>query len=358
MADSAQRTEKPTPRRLERARKEGDFPASREFVTAVHFLGAVVLSVAFGGAVLTTLMQTTRRLLVAAFAPRFTVDTFMTVARDLMAPVFVPLALGGLGLLALVATAQLATTRLGLAGKKLLPDLKRLNPAPRLSNLLGQNVPLFLQALVLLPLVAAVVYFELAENLGALLELSWMGPQPALVRIAATVETLLWRTAGLFLLIGLADLIWQRRRHLRRLRMTKHEVREEHKEAEGNPHIKQRVRRIQRDLARRHMMKEIPKATAVIVNPTHYAVAIRYSVPQPGEAGSAPKVVAKGKNYLAMRIRKKAQEHRVPIVENPPLARALHSSVEVGQEIPAHLYRAVAEVLAYIYRLMGGRLPG
>jgi flagellar biosynthetic protein FlhB len=115
-----------------------------------------------------------------------------------------------------------------------------------------------------------------------------------------------------------------------------------------------RIRRLQRDLARRNMMKEIPKATAVIVNPTHYAVAIRYSL----ESSAAPKVVAKGRNYLAARIRAKAIENQVPIVENPPLAQALYKSVEVGQEIPAHLYRAVAEILAYIYRLMGGHLPG
>jgi flagellar biosynthetic protein FlhB len=107
-------------------------------------------------------------------------------------------------------------------------------------------------------------------------------------------------------------------------------------------------------LLRRQMMKEVPKATAVIVNPTHYAVAIRYSADSPG----APKVVAKGKNYLALRIRQKALEHQVPIVENKPLAQALYKSVQVGQEIPANLYRAVAEILAYIYKLMGGRLPG
>jgi flagellar biosynthetic protein FlhB len=135
--------------------------------------------------------------------------------------------------------------------------------------------------------------------------------------------------------------------------MTKQEVREEVKEQESSPQVKMRIRRIQRDLARRQMMKELPKATAVIVNPTHYSVAIRYSIETPG----APRIVAKGKNYLAKRIRQLALEHQVPIVENPPLARALYTSVEVGQEIPSHLYRAVAEILAYIYKLMNGRLP-
>ena len=138
------------------------------------------------------------------------------------------------------------------------------------------------------------------------------------------------------------------RRHYKSLRMTKLEVRDELKETEGNPQIKQRVRRIQRDLARRNMMKEIPNATAVIVNPTHYAVAIRYDM----EGMAAPRVLAKGKNYLALRIRQIAIDHQVPIVENQPLAQALYKSADVGQEIPPHLYRAVAEVLAYIYKLM------
>jgi flagellar biosynthetic protein FlhB len=153
--------------------------------------------------------------------------------------------------------------------------------------------------------------------------------------------------------MGFIDLLWQRSRYTKQLRMSKHDIREESKEQQGNPQIKMRIRRIQRDMARRNMMKEVPTATAVIVNPTHYAVAIKYSM----EGGGAPKVVAKGKNYLALRIRQKAIESEVPIVENPPLAQALYKSVDVGKEIPADLYRAVAEILAYIYRLMGGRLP-
>jgi len=202
--------------------------------------------------------------------------------------------------------------------------------------------------------VGAVVWYEAGENRDALLELVWLAPKPAAARIGTILSTLLWRAAGFFVVIGAIDLFWQRHRYMKQLRMSKQEIREEAKEQEASPHMKMRIRRIQRDLARRQMMKEIPTATAVIVNPTHYAVAIRYSL----ESGAAPRVVAKGKNYLAQRIRKKALEHQVPIVENPPLARALYESVEVGQEIPGHLYRAVAEILAYIYRLMNGRLPG
>jgi flagellar biosynthetic protein FlhB len=355
----AQRTEKPTQRRLDRARKEGNFPASREFVNAAHFAGVVALITLFSGDFLFRLIRMMRRVLATAFSTPVSQQQFVALARQIISPDFLPLILGGLGLLVLLIAVQLGTTKGGISLQKLAPDIKRLNPLSKLTGLPGQNFPVFVQALLLLPLVGAVLYWEVSENLNAFLELPWLDPRTALARVGDTLGTLLWRAAGLFFLIGIIDLVWQRRRYMNQLKMTKQEIREEHKEQEGNPQIKARVRRLQRDMARKQMMKEVPTATAIIVNPTHYAVAIRYTLPAgPGEPGSAPRVVAKGKNYLAARIRKLANEHQIPIVENPPLARALYKSVDVGQEIPAHLYRAVAEILAYIYRLMGGRLPG
>jgi flagellar biosynthetic protein FlhB len=152
---------------------------------------------------------------------------------------------------------------------------------------------------------------------------------------------------------GAVDLFRQKRRYQQDMRMSKQEIRDELKEVEGSPLMKQRIRRLRRDTARRRMMQEVAKATAVIVNPTHYAVALKYSMHSAG----APTVVAKGKNYLALRIKQRAIDNQVPLVENPPLAQALYKSVDVGQEIPAQFYRAVAEILAYIHRLMNGRLP-
>ncbi len=149
-------------------------------------------------------------------------------------------------------------------------------------------------------------------------------------------------------------LVRERAHYSKRLRMSKQDLRDEAKDTDGNPQTKARIRRIQRDMRRRNMMRDVAKATAVIVNPTHYAVAIQYEQ----GAMAAPQVVAKGKNYLAARIRQRAIENQVPIIENPPLAQALYKSVDVGQEIPAHLYRAVAEILAYIFKLMGNSRPG
>ena len=356
---NAEQTEKPTQRRLDKARKEGNFPASREFTGAVHFAGVAILISMFSGDFLARLIRLTRHLLSLAFTTSLSQQKFVAIARTLIAPDLLPLIFGGFALAVLVVAIQLGSTKLGISFAKLVPDLKRLNPLPRITGLPGQNLPTFIQALLLLPLVGVVLYYELTENINSFMELPWLHPRPALARVGLTLETLLWRAAALFLLIGTIDLLWQRHRYMKQLRMSKQEIREESKESEGNPQIKARVRRIQRDMARKQMMKEVAKASAIIVNPTHYAVAIRYTLPgAPGEPAAAPRVVAKGKNFLAARIRDRAREHQVPIVENPPLARALYKSVDVGQEIPAHLYRAVAEILAYIYRLMNGRLPG
>jgi flagellar biosynthetic protein FlhB len=349
-----QRSEKPTQQRLNKARKEGNFPASREFISAVQFTGFVTLSVTFGGSLMRQVGMLMRTLLAFAFTGEVTVARLVTLLRYEIVPRFVPLMLAGFALVVLSVVAQLGTTRLGISLEKLMPDIKRLNFIKNVTSLPGRNLPVFLQALALLPLIGYVVYYEASENLDSFLELPWMGAQPAMARLGSTIETLLWRAVALFLLVGVCDLIWQNHRYTKQLRMTKHEVKQEAKEQQGSPHVKQRIRRLQRDMARRSMMKEIESATAVIVNPTHYSVAIKYAM----DGASAPKVVAKGKNYLAARIRKRAIEAGVPIVENPPLARALYASVDVGQEIPTHLYRAVAEILAYIYRLMNGKLPG
>lgn len=224
----------------------------------------------------------------------------------------------------------------------------------RIRQMPSENLASLGQSLLAIPVFAWMLFAVTRDHATVLASLPRMQPKAAASAVAQAVSDLLWKTAYLFLFLGCLDLLRQRARWAKQLRMTKQEVRDEQKTSEGNPLIKMRIRRIQRDLLRRRMMQQVPKATAVIVNPTHYAVAIRYQVGQM----QAPKVVAKGKNWLALRIRETAIRNQVPIVENPPLAQALYGSVDVGQEIPAHLYQAVAEVLAYIFRLMKGRLPG
>lgn len=352
-AAQGERTEQPTPRRLQQARKEGRFAVSRDFVHASHFFAFVVLASALAPAVWAAGRAMMRGQLRRAFEGNLTLPVAGEWAWE-AARQAAPLAAAGLSLAVLALVSHLTVTRFGLATAKLAPDWKRLNPAPRLRSMAQQNLQNGLIALLLLPLFGAVLWVAVGDNLDLFLSLPLGGIETAVARGGAAIEGLLWKGALVFLGLGCVDLWRQTRKHAAELRMSRQEIRDELKEAEGDPQTKARIRRIQRDLLRRKMMSQVPTATAVVVNPTHYAVALRYDMHAPG----APVVVAKGKNYLALRIKQKAIEHQVPVVENPPLAQTLYKSVQVGQEIPPALYRAVAEVLAYIYRVLNGRLPG
>jgi flagellar biosynthetic protein FlhB len=278
----------------------------------------------------------------------------LDISRHMLVTVLRLLAPAAGVLLVVTLGTQLGATQLGVSLKKLAPDLQRLNPLSRLRDLPKQNLPALLRAAVMLPVFGMAVYGIIRDNLFAYMALPFQGVESGFGQVCGSLGTLLWKACAVFLVFGAVDLLRQRSRYRKDLKMSKQEIRDEFKETEGNPQMKARIRRIQRERLRHQMMKEVPKATAVIVNPTHYAVALRYTL----DSMATPVVVAKGKNYLALRIRQRAMEHQVPIVENPPLAQALYGSVEVGQEIPAHLYRAVAEILAYVYKLMNGRLPG
>lgn len=351
MADQGQKTEKPTKRKLDKARREGQFPASREFLAALQFLTFVALLGAGASGFLDRAREMTRYFLRAAFHLQLTPHAVAGIYHNSVGRIFQPLLWMGVCLTGVALAAQLGSTRLGVSLHKLVPDPKRLNPLEKIRNVPRQNAASFFQALLFLPLLALAVYTICRANLAAFAGLARVGVWPALAVIGSSLKDLLWKAGFLFLAIGCLDFLRVYRLHNKALYMTKQEVREELKETEGNPQIKNRIHRIQRDLARRNMMKEVPKATAVIVNPTHYSVAIRYEM----ESMAAPRVLAKGKNYLARRIRELALQHAVPIIENQPLAQALYKSADVGQEIPPHLYRAVAEVLAYVFKLMHPR---
>lgn len=353
MADNGQRTEQPTPKRLDKARKEGQFPTARQFVPAMQFLVFVALLEAWGGQWLGELRLLMRQTLAAAFTAQ-PEGQVVELSRHLLVRLLRLLAPAAGALLLATLGMQLIATRLGVSLKKLAPDLKRLNPLSRLRELPRQNLPALARALVMLPLFGLAVYGIIQDRLFAYMALPFQTVETGFRQACGSLGALLWKACGVFLLFGAVDLFRAQRRYRKDLRMSKQEMRDEVKETEGNPQMKARIRRIQRERLRHKMMKEVPKATAVIVNPTHYAVALRYAM----DSMATPVVVAKGKNYLAKRIRQRATECQVPIIENPPLAQALYRSVEVGQEIPAHLYRAVAEILAYVFKLMNGRLPG
>ena len=354
MADQSQRTEKPTQKRLDKSREEGKFPASRDMVQAVQFLVFTILITTRAAEWIDGAGRASKRIITAGFSGELTPSAFASLfGRHLLNQLGSTLMAGSMLTLAALGT-QFAVTQFGFSFSKLRPDFSRLNPVPRLSSLGPQNLMQALKASVLLPVLVIAVWLAIRQNLEGFLALTWLPVRPGTVEVGTALTRLLWYGTALLMLSGLLDWSWQRRRLNQTLKMSKQEIRDESKESEGNPETKGRIRRLQREAARRNMMKEVAMATAVIVNPSHYAVAIHYQI----EGASAPRVVAKGRDYLALRIRQRAVDLQIPIVENKPLAQALYKSVEVGQEIPPHLYRAVAEILAYIYRLMNGRLPG
>ncbi len=354
MSDSGQKTEKPTQRRIKKAREDGNFASAKTFVSAVQFLAFVALVHAWGPQWIQTIHSSLAQLLNHALEAHIDSTSLIPLSLNLVRQTLFPMISLGAVLLTVTLAAQLLVTRLGVSLKKLTPDLKRLSPLQKLKELPKQNLPALVQALIMLPVFGASVYFLVKDNFESLLTLPLKSVVSGATQVGGTLESLLWKASALFLVFGFVDLFRQQRRYNKDLRMSKQEIRDEMKEVEGSPLMKSRIRRLRRDMARRRMMQEVPTATAVIVNPTHYAIALKYSM----NAQSAPKVVAKGKNYLALRIRKKAVEAGVPLIENPPLAQALYKSVDVGQEIPTEFYKAVAEILAYIYRLMNGRFPG
>ena len=352
MSDKSSKTEQPTPRRKQKARDEGRFAVSREAFSA--FLTVITLAGLFWmqDDVSRFSMQHFRAALVACFrpsmvhadlSPRFFDNPFGILAQ--LAAVLACVTLFGF-------IVQLALTGGGFSAKLLMPSAKRFNPVTKLSGLPKQNMAALVQSVLLLPLFIWVLYSSTTSAWENMRQLPRLNLFAALGGAWDLMRGVVWKALFLLILFGCIDFVRQRRKHMGELRMSKQEIRDEHKESEGSPEVKMRMRSIRRALLRRRMMQDVPKATAVVTNPTHYAIAIRYDV----DSMATPMVVAKGKDFLALRIRKVATEHQVPIVENPPLARALYDAVQVGQEIPPQFYRAIAEVLAYIYRLTGARM--
>jgi flagellar biosynthesis protein FlhB len=349
--DSHSKTEQPTARRLGKARQEGQFLSSREMVAATQFVVFITVAFAWFPGWMTSMKEMLRASLAQAFNANLNIGTFPEIVMMPVKRAFIPLSVIGAITITATLSVHLAVTKLGFSFKKLAPDIGRLNPMGKIRSMAFQGPAAVMQASAMLVLFSMAIYSIAKQNADLLLALPFTNLDTGLLKVGASIKDILWKAAAMFLLFGFIDLIRQKRKHTKDLKMTKQEVKQEAKENDGNPHVKGKVRRMQRDFARRRMMENVATATAVIVNPTHYAIAIRYD----HETMATPMVVAKGKNYLALRIRQRALEHNIPLVENPPLAQALYKSVDVGKEIPAHLYRAVAEVLAYIYRLTRAR---
>jgi flagellar biosynthesis protein FlhB len=351
MNPSGEKTEQATPRRLIKARREGQFASSHDFVSGLQFTVFVLLIAQTGPKLLAGFKDVTRGLFSEAFRGDLGPATLIGILHEALFRGLSPLVYAS-GILLLSALAfQLSSTGFSMSLSRLMPKASNFNVVSKLQSLPQKGLVSAIQAVALVAVFGATIYWIITKSGERLLMIPLSSFQVGLETLRTLCMDLLWKAAALFLLFGFVDFFRQKQKFSKQMRMSKQDIRDEVKEAEGNPQTKMRIRRLQRDVRRRRMMDEVKTATAVVVNPTHYAVAIRYH----HDTMAAPLVVAKGKNYLALRIRARALEFDVPLIENPPLAQALYKSVEVGQHVPPHLYRAVAEILAYIYRLMGAR---
>jgi flagellar biosynthesis protein FlhB len=353
--DGTEKTENATPKRLEEARKRGEIPRSRDLsAAAVLMMGGVALSF-LGQNVAGDLFGMMRSSLSLTRDQALdTTHLLPALSGAAFDALFSCLPIYGLITLA----ALLAPLMLGgwsFSTEALMPKFSRLNPFEGVKRMFSsRSIVELLKALGKFGIVAVVAVYVLRKDMAALLGL---GTEPTAVAIAHAIQLcgsgLISVSAGLLLIAGI-DVPFQLFQYAKQLKMTKEEVHREMKEMEGSPEMKGRIRQMQQELARGRMMQDVPKADVIVTNPTHFAVALRYD-----ENGMrAPMVVAKGADVIAARIREIAGEHSVPIFEAPPLARVLYRNVDIGHEIPANLYVAVAQILSYIFQLRAAKQAG
>jgi flagellar biosynthetic protein FlhB len=337
------KTEEATPRRLEKAREEGQIAISREVVGFVA-LGFGLIGIMFGLPPLgTELMRGMRGVLENGHQLQVGLVATEMMRLGLLAV----LPITAMGMIGAIAGTMLQSRGL-VSAKGLKPQFSRLNPGSGIKRLLGPDGAIeFLRTLIKLGVVCAALWWALGDPRELRAALS-LGPHDLLRMMVRSSLDLFIAALIAFAGIAVLDYLVVRFRHLHKLRMTRQELRDEVKESDGDPMIKGRIRSLRMARARRRMMAAVPKAAVVITNPTHYAVALAYDE----NAQAAPKVVAKGTEAVAARIRALAEDSGVPLVANPPLARALFK-LELETEIPAEHYQAVAEIIAYVWRLRG-----
>ncbi|HWY94027.1 MAG TPA: flagellar biosynthesis protein FlhB [Steroidobacteraceae bacterium] len=343
-----ERTEEPSQKRLQDARERGQVPRSRELTNFATMIGGSAMLVAVGGSLATHLSQMVRHGLVIDPQNLRDTDGMMSAlgeasisALTVLLPVFG----------ALIGLVLLASVLLGgwnFSPQAMAPDFTRLSPLAGLKRLFGLRGATELgKALMKCAVVGGVCAAIVSWTFRDVLALAHMEPRAAIGRGAGLLSwSFVWLCASLAL-VAIVDVPLQLFQFKQSLRMTRQEVRDEAKESDGRPETKQRIRQMQQTLARRRMMHKVPTADVVIVNPTHFAVALKYDPKQM----RAPRVLAKGVDLVAQNIRRIAEEHRVPVFESPKLARALYRSTDLNKEIPAGLYVAVAQVLSYIFRV-------
>lgn len=345
--DMGEKSELPSQHKLDEARERGQVAKSTDLAAAVDLIGGALILVALGSGIARAGIEAMRRGL-SDFGNTLTPEQLGGAVRELLMPpaiAFVPVLVL---ILVIVVLAHVMQVGIVWTTQPLMPKLERLSPIKGLGNLFGQrNLVRSLLSILKLIIVCWVGISYMTSAMDQVASLPVLDAKMGFATIATLCIKLLAWLLTLLLCLGVADYLYQRWQHTEDLRMTKQEVQDERRSMEGDPLVKGRRMRMMRQIAMQQIGQNVPKANVIVTNPTHFSVAIEYD----DATMVAPRVVAKGVDFMAMRIRQVGAVHQIPIVERPPLARALYYQVEVGQEIPSDLYQAVAELLAYVYRL-------
>ncbi len=352
MADDTEKSEAPTPRRREEARSRGQIPKSQDLTAAALLLVGLVTLDLFGESILGRLFDLTRFMLGGGGTWAVQGSQLLPLAAEAMKQMFFILLPILLVFMLAALIVVLLQTGLVFTLHPLKWSLDKINPLRGIKKMVSMHTfVMLLINMAKLGIVGSVVYFSVVGQLDRIMFSSSL-VFTEVVRLGVEIFFSLGiRVAIVLIILGLLDWFYQRFKHERDLKMSKEEVKEEMRSMDGDPVMKRRRREVQMQIALQRLRQDVPQADVVVTNPTHIAVALKYD----SEAMSAPRVLAKGKDHLAERIRLIAMEAGIPIVERQPLARVLYKLVEVGQEVPPHLYKAVAEVLAYVYELSGKR---
>ena len=349
--DSGDKTEKATPKKLEDARKEGRVARSSDLINGMMLLLMFFVLRIFGNFMSKVFMENftkyynkTADISMEIFDVKQAVNLGNEIVFDIIIaclPVLV-------GSFIVAFVGNVIQVGWKFTAKPLKPKLDRLNPIGGLKRMFSQEkVVELIKSILKVLAIAVVAYNEVKGRWKFILNLYDFEFMQAIVNIFDIVLDVGIKISIIFVIIGLADFVYQKWKHLHDLKMSKQEVKDEMKQSEGDPLVKGRIRQKMREGARRRMMQELPKADVVITNPTHFAVAIKYD----RETAEAPYVLAKGADYVAANIKEAAKQYDIEIVENKPLARMLYYNVEIGDQIPPELYQMVAEVLAYVYSI-------
>ncbi len=348
--DQSQRTEEPTHKKLEDARKKGEAPSSKEVNNWVMLMAGAVIVIALAPSLALDLAQTLipfleqphRMSVTAADASEATLSLILAVGIALGPPIAL--------LFAAALGSGLVQRGLMFSAEPIKPKLEKISPLRGVKRLFSAPALIeFVKAVVKLLVVTAVAAAVVWGDRGLLTQLPAMEPAALTNTLHELLTHLLIAVCAIVAFIAAGDFLYQRLHFLKRMRMSRQEIRDELKQTEGDPHVRARLKQLRAERARQRMMAAVPEADVVITNPTHYAVALKYEM----MSMEAPKLVAKGVDAVAERIKETAEANEVPVVENPPLARALFAAVDIGEEVPVEHYKAVAEIIGYVWRLKG-----